>query len=139
MATFLTDEGERLLLEVFVTGDTARPSTLYIGLANDTPAETDGLADLQDEPSENGYARQAVTTASGVITLNSGDYQVTLPTATFVASGGTIGPVTHAFAATTADDSGLLVYVWEISDATVTTTGIADGQSFEFTGVLKAQ
>ncbi len=49
------DEGEQLILDVFLRGATA-PTQFYLRLYNDTPVETDGLASLTGEPSGNGYA-----------------------------------------------------------------------------------
>jgi hypothetical protein len=53
-ANAFADEGEQLILDVFLRG-AAAPTQFYLRLFNDTPVETDGLAALTGEPSGNGY------------------------------------------------------------------------------------
>ena len=124
----LADEGEQNILEVYFEG-AAGPSGFHLGLVNDTPVETDGLADLTGEPSTGGYARQAIarngTDWTGA--ADAGDWQETSKTVTFTASGGQIGPVTYAILATTSDNSGLLVAYVALS----TTRTLVDGDSLD--------
>lgn len=95
----LADEGESDVLDVFFRGTAAQtPASFEIGLFNDTPVETDGVADLTGEPSTNGYARQTLARSAvgfPTLALDSGDYMVTAATKTFSASGGAWGPVTY--------------------------------------------
>ena len=94
----LLDDGEQMLLDIGFRA--AAQGSFYLGVANDTPLETDTLADLAGEPVGNGYARQALARNSTdwpVLALNSGDYQVISKLVTFTASGGSIGPVNIMF------------------------------------------
>jgi hypothetical protein len=106
----LADEGEQYFLGTALA-DTSQPANFYIRLYNDTPAETDTLGDLTGEPSTYGYAAQAIpsTTTGWAIALVSGDYKATSTEETFVASGGSWGPVTYAVLATSSDNSGKLI------------------------------
>lgn len=111
----LADEGENNILDAYFRGQNA-PSTFYLALFNDTPVETDTMADLQGEPSGNGYARQELernTTGWPTLELDSGDYMVTSKQANFSASGGSWGPVTYMVLTTTASGTSgkLLAYV----------------------------
>lgn len=125
----LADEGEEDMLDVYFRGATA-PTNFYLGLVNDTPTETDGLGDLTGEPSGSGYSRQTIpATAVGwpTLALDSGDFQAESTTETFTASGGTIGPVTYSFLATTVDNTGVLVAYVALS----TTRTLTDGDSLD--------
>jgi hypothetical protein len=102
---FLADEGEYNLLNLFLVGGTA-PTTFHIRLFNDTPVETDAIANITGEPSGNGYPAGGIEverSATGwpTLALDSNDYQATSKTVTFTASGGSIGPVTYAVLAAT--------------------------------------
>lgn len=125
----LADEGEEDILDVYFRGATA-PSNFFLGLVNDTPVETDGLTDLTGEPSGNGYSRQTIpATAVGwpTLALDSGDFQADSTVETFTASGGSIGPVTYSFLATTVDNTGVLVAYVALS----TTRTLTDGDSLD--------
>lgn len=126
---FLADEGEYAMLDQFLRG-AAQYANTYLGLVNDTPAETDALTDLQNEPSGNGYSRVTISsdnTGWPTIELDSGDYQVVSKTCTFTADGGTIGPVTYAFLASSSDNTGKLIAAVALS----TTRTLADGESLD--------
>ena len=131
------DEGEQLILDVFLRGATA-PTQFYLRLYNDTPVETDGLASLTGEPSGSGYSPALVErSATGwpTLALDSGDYQATSSAETFTASGGTIGPVTYAVIATSSDNTGKLVAYAALSQSRT----LADGESLTVTYKLKQQ
>jgi hypothetical protein len=116
----LHDEGEIALLSAYfattMTGYGASPGTLYVGLDNRVAVdETDQLADLENEPSTNGYARVAVdcagdgATGEWVITQPAQAYQAKTIALVFTASGGSWGPVSKGFLCTSADASGKLI------------------------------
>lgn len=93
----LADEGEGNMLDAYLRGQNA-PTTFYLALYNDTPVETDTLADLTGEPSTYGYARQEIERSAvgwPTLALDSGDYMATSKQVTFSASGGSWGPVTY--------------------------------------------
>jgi hypothetical protein len=93
----LADEGEENMLDAYLRAQNV-PTTFYMALYNDTPVETDTLADLTGEPSTNGYARQEIersTVGWPALALDSGDYMATSKQVTFSASGGSWGPVTY--------------------------------------------
>lgn len=107
------DEGELYLLSLaFATGYSLYGSptvaNMYIGLdARASLAEADTLASLSGEPSGNGYARQAVSTAGTgaggqdfVITQPAAAYQAKTKTVTFTASGSAWGEVKNCFLCT---------------------------------------
>jgi hypothetical protein len=135
---FLADEGEQMMLDVFLRAGTA-PTGFYVRLFNDTPVETDTLADLLNEPAGTyGYAAQAVArdaTAAGwpTLALDSGDYQAIAKTVTFTASGGSIGPVTHGVLATTSNNTGKHIS----SVALSTSRTLANGESLQVTFKVK--
>lgn len=134
----LADEGERDILGVYYRGETA-PTQFYIRLYNDTPVETDTLADLVGEPAGNGYAPQLVERSSvGFPTVQqdaSGDWQVVSKTVTFSASGGSIGPVTYAVLATSSDNTGKLIAFVALSQSRT----LADGESLDVTLTITQQ
>lgn len=133
----LLDEGEKDFLDVYLRGATA-PSGFYLRLYNDTPAETDTLADLTGEPSGNGYAPIAVernATGWPTLALDSGDYMATSKTVTFQASGGAIGPVTYCVLATSSDNTGKLISSAALSQ----TRTLAAGESLDVTYKIKLQ
>lgn len=97
---------------LFNTSATPIPVNYYCGLDNRvTPAATDTLDSLSQEPSQFGYVRQAVSSSSGfTVTVNaSGVYQATTNVLTFVVSGGTWGPVRNIFLTDSATSSGVLI------------------------------
>ena len=136
-ANAFADEGEQLILDVFLRGATA-PTQFYLRLYNDTPVETDGLASLTGEPSGNGYSPSLIErSATGwpTLALDSGDYQATSSAETFTASGGSIGPVTYAVIATNSDNTGKLIAYAALSQSRT----LADGESLTVTYKLKQQ
>jgi hypothetical protein len=112
LKNLLHDEGEQALLSAYfataMTGYGAPPANLYLGLdARVSLAEADTLLSLSGEPSGNGYARKALSTAG---TGASGqDFYVNQPgtyyradskVVTFIASGGAWSAVTKMFLCT---------------------------------------
>ena len=130
----LVNEGEQDLLSVYFLAQAVR-TTLYLGLVNDTIAETDGLTDLLGEPSGNGYARQAVTRDTDWTGgFDSGDYRVVTAQKTFTASGGAWTAVNELILATTADNTGLLL----AHSALSVSRTLQDGDSLNVTMGIKA-
>jgi len=126
----LHDEGEEYILSCAFDEVQSPPANFYIGLDNRSSlAEADTLASLVDEPSTNGYARQAVASDNTDITISqvSGDYQAKTKTVTFSASGGSWGPVTKIFWCTSADSSGKLIASKALSQSRT----LSDGESLE--------
>jgi hypothetical protein len=123
----LVDEGEENLLDTYFR-DQNSPSAFYFRLCNDALAETDTLAEIQNEPSGNGYAAQQVersTVGFPTLEFHDGDYRVVSKEITFTAGGGAIGPVNTCFVATTPDNTGKLIAYVPLS----LTRTILDGDS----------
>jgi hypothetical protein len=107
----LVDEGERNVLLTYFRQENA-PTTFYLRLAYDSLLETDGLANISNEPVGNGYSAQQLTrdaTGWPTIELDAGDYRLTSKEVEFNAVGGNIGPVNVMYLATTSNNTGLLV------------------------------
>lgn len=103
---------EYFLNVLFSTTSASVPLNYYCGLDNRTsPDVSDTLANLSQEPTQFGYARQSVSSTTGfTIGLNTDSvYQATSNVLTFVASGGSWGPVKNVFLATTVNNSGVLL------------------------------
>lgn len=132
----LADEGEQSMLDVYFRGATA-PTAFYIALYNDTPVDTDTMASLAGEPSGSGYARQLVersNTGFPTLALDSGDFRAVSSVETFTASGGSIGPVTHACLVTAATGTGGLHIAY---NALSTSRTLASGESLDVTYRIK--
>jgi len=130
LENMLHDEGEQFLCQVAFSEEQSVPANYYVGLDNrGSLAEADNLAALSGEPSGNGYSRQAVASDNTDFTVSqeSGDYQALTKTVTFTASGGSIGPVTKMFLATSSDGSGKLIASVALSQSRT----LADGESLE--------
>lgn len=109
----LANQGEQDMLNVYLCGG-AGPAGFFLRLFNCTPVITSTLATLTGEPSSNGYAAQALNrdaSANGwpTLALSAGNYQATSKTVTFIASGGSWGPVTNVSLTTTSDNTGKLI------------------------------
>jgi len=106
--------GEEFILRAVFAGgvDNAYiPENYYFGLDNRTSlAASDTLETVTAEPNDNGYARVAVS-SDGIfsVSLVGSHYRATGPVISFSADGGSIGPVTKLFLATSNDDSGALI------------------------------
>jgi hypothetical protein len=106
--------------------DEEAPTQFYVRLAYDSVSLTDGLADIQREPSGNGYAAQLVERSSvGFPTIEQveGEWRVSTKQLTFTASGGNIGPFNVAFLATTSDNTGKLIAVMPFNTERIITDG----------------
>lgn len=132
----LHDEGEQALLSAYfataMSGYGAPPANLYFGLdARGTPAEADTLTSLSGEPSGNGYARQAASTAG--TGLSGQDFYINQPaayyradskTVTFTASGGDWTAVTQLFICTVVSGTaGKLIATKALSTSRTVTDG----------------
>lgn len=87
------------------------PANYYLGLDNRTTVQaSDTFEELSEEPTQNGYARQAVNSLSGfTISFDGTIYRAISGTVTFEATGGSWGPVINLFLGTTSDDTGYLI------------------------------
>jgi len=133
----LADEGEQWFLDTFLRGASG-PTTFYLRLWNDTPAETDAISNLTGEPSGNGYSAKEVersNTGWPTLTTDVGDYQATSKSVTWTASGGTIGPVTYITLCTSSNSSGKLISYAALS----TTRTLLAGDSLSATYKIKQQ
>lgn len=137
MASMLHDEGEEFMLQAAFSEEASVPANFYIMLYNDTPAETDGMADLLLECAEAGYARQPVASDNTdcVIAPDAGDSRCTFKQVTFTATGDW-NMVNHAAIVTVITGTGgLLIASWALSaDRT-----LLNGDSLKFTGRIKQQ
>ncbi len=133
----LADEGENQILDIYLRGATA-PTGFFFRLYNDTPVETDTLADLLNEPSSaNGYAAQTVERSSvgwPTFALDAGDWMATSKTVTFSAtnSGWT---ATYAVLATSSDNLGKLIAFVALSQ----TRTLAAGETLDVSMSVKLQ
>ena len=134
----LHDEGEEFMLDVVFTETQSVPASYYIGLDDRTLAEDDTLADLTNEPSGSGYARQAVASNDTDFTLTqaSGEdgYRATTSVETFTANGGAWGEVDNAFLCTViSGTSGKLI----ASVALSTPRTLQNGESLQVSMYIK--
>ena len=115
----LHGEGQKLILEAVFAGGSI-PSSYYMGLDNrETLAVEDTLESLYAEPSLNGYSRDTISSATDftVAAEESGNYKAQSVLLTFIASGGSWGPVKHLFMASTANNTGELISSVTLSEA----------------------
>jgi len=133
----LHDEGELFFCQALFTEEASVPENYYLGLDNRASlAEGDTLSNLVDEPSGNGYARQAVASNATDFTISQegGDYQAKTKTVTFTADGGDIGPVTKMFLCTVASGTeGKLIASKALSQSRT----LSDGESLECTFYIR--
>jgi hypothetical protein len=103
------------------------PSSYYLGLdARDTIDIEDELTEITNEPTTNGYTRQAVSSLNGFdVELNGNNFRAVSGVVTFSASGGTWGPVTNLFLSTSSTSSGYLISSVELGSSRT----LLDGQS----------
>jgi len=108
------NQGEQFLLNICfnTSAGIVVPSNYYLGLDNRaTPALSDTLSNLSQEPTQFGYSRQLISSVNGftVALNNSGNYQATGNVVVFNASGGSWGPIQNLFLATTVNNTGYLI------------------------------
>jgi len=99
------------------------PANYYFGLDNRAAITVDDLmTDIADEPSDNGYLRQAVS-SSGQFTIDvvSGAYRATSQIVTFIATGSGWGPVSNLFMV----GNGILLASNPLSNTLTLTSGDA--------------
>lgn len=109
----LMDEGEENMLRTYFRNEYA-PTEFYVRLYNGTIIETDTLATLLaagGEPSGNGYVPVKIERSNigWTIEPSGGDWRVVSKLIEFTATGGSIGPISTAFIATTSNNTGKLV------------------------------
>jgi len=132
------DEGEEHACKVLFSEVASVPAAYYLGLDNrGSLAEADNLAALVDEPSSNGYQRQAVNSDNTDFTVTqdpgSGDWQAKTKVVTFVAPGGAWGPVNNILIATSSDGSGKLISSKPLKQE----RSLSDGEELECTFLVR--
>lgn len=111
----LTDEGEKAMVDTFFRSNDDTYFTgeyFYIGLYKGTITETTTLATVPNEPVGNGYGRILIERSNvgfPILEQDEGHWRVVSKEVTFVALGGSIGPLNGAFLGTTLDSSGVLI------------------------------
>lgn len=128
MAGKLVDDGENRIADI-IFDDQAVDSSLYLGLYTNTsePAETDSLSAITTPAgSANGYSAITLTRGSWTITADTAAYAQQ----TFTASGGDWGNCYGYYIATSADGTGVLMFVEHFSDGPYNVT---DGDSVKIT------
>lgn len=122
----LADEGERNVLDVYLRNLNV-PSSYYIKLWNDTPAETDSLKSLTGEPGGGaGYSPQQVLrddSANGwpLMQFVGGNAQASSKQVTFDCTSSFT--CTYATLATSSDNNGLLVSYASLSASKTLSSG----------------
>jgi len=105
-------DGEEYMLKALFAGFTI-PGSYYFGLDNrgslDDSDTLNIIATTGDEPTINGYNRQAVGSGSFTIAVVGSHNLAQSPIVTFSATGGSWGPVSNLFMATTSDNLGHLI------------------------------
>jgi hypothetical protein len=122
-----TDGEEFILKSTFIGGSDSAyiPTNYYFGLdSRSTISASDTMADIENEPSTNGYVRQAVASLNKfTLILVGGINQARSPIITFSASGGSWGPVLNLFITDKIDNSGLLIASAALSQSTTLSSG----------------
>ena len=118
--------GEQFLLEcLFANDGTLIPTSYYLGLDARTGLDVlNTMSDLEDEPTENGYIRQALGSNGGwSVSLVSDVYRAIGNIITFSAVGGSWGPVTNLFLTNRSDNNGVLIASVLLSSALTLNNG----------------
>ena len=110
----LVQEGEEAMLETFFRNATSyAPTQFYVRLCNSVPNIASTLGSIIGEANTGSYAPKLLERSSiGFPTKDittGGNYRLTSKVITFTAAGGTIGPVTNAYLATSSDNNGKLI------------------------------
>ena len=117
--------GEEFMLKgLFTNAGDNIPDNYYLGLDNRTDIlAADTMASLSEEPTSNGYLRQAVNSTSGfVVEIKNGIHRAVSQIVSFSATGVGWGPVKNIFLANTSDTSGYLIASAPLSSP-ITTVG----------------
>ena len=104
--------GEQFFLQcLFANDGTLIPDSYYLGLdARDTLLVADTISNLIDEPTGNGYLRQALGSDGGWSVNQVSDvYRAIGNIIIFSANGGSWGPVDNLFLTNKIDNSGVLI------------------------------
>ena len=104
-------EGQEIILNAVFAGGLI-PSSYYLGLdSRSSLAVADNLASLLDEPSTNGYTRFTANTSSDftISADTSGNFKSQSVLLTFIAAGGSWGPVKNLFMSSSSDNAGKLI------------------------------
>ena len=112
-------EGQKLILDAVFAGGSI-PSSYYMGLDNRSSlAVADTLASLSAEPSTNGYSRFTASASSDftIAAESSGNFKSQSVLLTFLASGGSWGPIKNLFMSSSLDGSGKLISSVALSEA----------------------
>jgi len=129
-------EGLTQIMATYFGKTVTAPATLYILLVTDVAIAADAaLADLT-EVTGTGYARQSLTNGAAAVTgaeCGSDDWQITLDTVTFTATG-TWTTAQQWVLATSADNSGKLIAANVLDDGATT---LEDGGSLDVTAVIQ--
>ena len=106
-------DGEEFILSIVFDTDSgiSIPTNYYLGLdQRSTLTASDQMVNLVNEPSINGYARQAINSTTGFFIDNTGsNCSARSAVATFTAIGGQWGPVNNLFLTNKVDNTGFLI------------------------------
>jgi hypothetical protein len=104
--------GEEYMLKALFAGFSI-PGTYYFGLDNrgglDDSDTLNTISTSGNEPTVNGYFRQGVGSTSFTVAVVGSHNLAQSPIVSFSASGGSWGPVSNLFMATTSDNLGHLI------------------------------
>jgi hypothetical protein len=113
LPNILHQQGEEFILKTIfnTSAGIIIPGAFYLGLDNRTNLTlTDTLSEVVNEPTNNGYMRQGISSSNGFqVTLNNLDWLVTSSSIMFNATGGSWGPVKNIFLTNVSYGSGFLI------------------------------
>ena len=118
-------EGQEMILNAVFAGGLI-PDSYYMGLDNrSTLAVGDNLAALTAEPSTYGYIRFTASSSEDftIAAESSGNFKSQSVLLTFLASGGSWGPIRNLFMSSSSDGTGKLISSVALSEALT----LADG------------
>lgn len=110
-------EGEEFFMSTLFSNEgTISENLYYLGLDNRSSiALSDSMSDIEDEPTGSGYIRQYVSSHTGedsswTVTFHEDGYYIAKSSIiSFIASGGSWGPVSNLFLTTESNNSGKLI------------------------------
>lgn len=126
LSNMLHIAGEAFLFScMFTTSINTVPLTYYLGLDNRTIIQgSDTMTSLIGEPSDYGYSRQPISSASGfTVASTSTNVTCTSPVVSFSAADGSYGPVRNLFLTTKLDNTGVLIATAPLSGARTVQSG----------------